>query len=108
MRPFERLAHAVGILGLAAFLALASPGVRSVRAEPTAAAQCDLSKPLGQEDADLERFLAELRRDYGTRARAGNPDRPEVVVLNGRGYNYGPTPGLTLDEIRAELRQRRP
>jgi hypothetical protein len=107
MRPWERLKAVVGLLAVAAMLLLASPGVRAVRAagpqEPAAAqeqAQCG-STARAPADPEVQAFLAELRREQLERAIAGAGDSG-IVVLNNRGYNYGPASGIELDAIRAE------
>ena len=37
--------------------------------------------------------------------RTGPPGPEDVVVLNGRGYNYGPAPGRDLDPKRIEAQR---
>lgn len=110
MRLFDSLQTLTGAMALAAMLLLASPGVKAVRAagDETAsspAEQCGAaSAPTA--DADLHRFLADLRREQRARGGAGDD---EIVMLNGRGYNYGPPPRIGLDPLRAkaaETRQR--
>ena len=91
-----------GLLTFLACFALASPGVEA-EPEPEASAvggQCELSGPL-QVDGQLEAWLLEVRQEQASRARS---QHPEVIVLNNRGYNYGPPQGMQLDLIRAEAR----
>jgi hypothetical protein len=110
MRPFDWLQTLTGAMALAAMLLLASPGVKAVRAagdEPASspAEQCGAASAPSA-DADLDRFLADLRREQRARDSAGDA---EIVMLNGRGYNYGPPPRIDLDLQRAraaETRQR--
>jgi hypothetical protein len=100
----ERGKTAAGLLALAAMLLLASPGVDAVRAEgdpapsSSEAAQCSDVPSFGG-DAEIEALLAELRREQLERIAAGQEG---PVMLNGRGYNYGPAPRIELDLIRAE------
>jgi hypothetical protein len=56
-------------------------------------------------DADLDRFLADLRREQ--RAQGG-AEGAEIVMLNGRGYNYGPPPRIDLDLERARAAEAPP
>ena len=44
-----------------------------------------------------------MRREQLARQRAEG-ERPAIVMLNNRGYNYGPAPSIRLDQIRAEAR----
>ena len=86
-----------GFLTFVACFALASPGVEAEpqpEAEPEAeGGQCELTQPTGI-DGQLEALISEVRLE----------ERPEVIVLNNRGYNYGPSPRMQLDQIRAEAR----
>jgi hypothetical protein len=86
-----------GLLAFIACFALASPGF-DAEPEPQGGegGQCALSQP-SRLDAEVESFVAELRRQ-----RAGQEPSRDVIVLNNRGYNYGPGPGIQLDMIRAE------
>jgi hypothetical protein len=63
--------------------------------------QCSADQPSGA-DAEIEALLAKLRQEEMARI-AEDADGP--IVLNGRGYNYGPPPGIEIDRIRAESRQ---
>jgi hypothetical protein len=97
---------AAGVLSLAAFLALASPGVRVARAEPggaeaPAGAMCraDETPP-----ASGARLAAETLRLLQAQARAGGE---EVVQLNGRGYNYGAPRDLSAELALIEAEARR-
>jgi hypothetical protein len=97
-----------GWLAVAALLLLTSPGVRLVRAdadvlvsEVPAGPSCS-GRSSASIEADLARYIQEARRAAETDpAKAGD----DVVVLNGRGYNYGPAPtpslhGVLLDASR--------
>lgn len=104
MRALKGTATTLGLLSLLASIALLSPGVRVVRAEPAlaqVAGQCG-SSDTGS-DAEVEAFVESLRRKHARSADATD----EVVALNNRGYNYGPPPKVQLDEILAEVRSRR-
>jgi hypothetical protein len=108
MRPFEFAKISLGLLAVGAALLLASPGVRLApaladelvsTAEP--GPQCSVDDPPGA-DAEAQELLARLRQEQMARVAAG-ADSP--IVLNGRGYNYGPPPGIELDRIQAESAQ---
>lgn len=104
MRALEGTATTLGLLSLLGSIALLSPGVRAVRAEPAvaqAAGRCG-SSDTGS-DAEVEAFVESLRREHARSAEAAD----EVVALNNRGFNYGPPPRVELDEILAEVRSRR-
>ena len=105
MRPFEFAKLILGLLAVCATLLLASPGVRVApatadelvsTAEPSP--QCSAGQPPGA-DAEAEALNARLRQEQMARIAVG-ADGP--IVLNGRGYNYGPPPGIELDRIQAE------
>ena len=103
MRPFELFKTVAGALAVAAMLLLASPGVKAVRAagDETAsseAGQCGAAA-VPTADGELEGFLADLRREQQARLVAGETG---IVMLNGRGYNYGPPPRIEIDLLRAE------
>ena len=78
-----------------AMLALSTPGVDVVRAEeaagePVAAGQtCDAAKP-SRPDVTTQLLLQELRRAQAATA----PSADEPIVLNNRGFNYGPPPAI--------------
>ena len=108
MRPFEFAKFVLGLLAVGAALLLASPGVRVAPAaadelvsseEP--GPQCSAGQPLGA-DAQAQELIARLRQEQMARIGTG-ADGP--IVLNGRGYNYGPPPGIELDRIQAESAQ---
>jgi len=108
MRPFERAKIIFGLLAVAAALLLASPGVRLSPAlaeelvsteEP--GPQCSAGQP-PKADAEVAALLAKLRQEQMAQTGAG-ADGP--IVLNGRGYNYGPPPKIELDRIQVESAQ---
>lgn len=92
-----------GLLAFIACFALAAP---SVEAEPPSraaqssepASECSLSQP-PKLDSEVQAFVAELRREH---AQQASGQRGDIIVLNNRGYNYGPPPPMQLDLIRAE------
>jgi hypothetical protein len=108
MQPFESAKIILGLLTVCAALLLASPGVRVAPAladegvsteEP--GPQCSADQPPAA-DAEIEALLEKLRQEQMARMPEA-ADGP--IVLNGRGYNYGPAPGIELDRIQAESRQ---
>ena len=108
MRLANRLGNGIALIALAASFALASPGVNLVRAETLAAqeapAQCHAAaERQHSKDAELAAFLDHLRSQQPQPARG---ERPDVVVLNNRGYNYGPV-RVELDAILSEADARR-
>jgi hypothetical protein len=108
MRPFECAKITLGLLALGAALLLGSPGVQvtPVLAEELVSTdepgpQCSADRPLGA-DAEAKALIARLRQEQMAETSAGAEG---VIVLNGRGYNYGPPPGIELDRIHAESAQ---
>lgn len=104
----KNLTNGIGLLALAASFALASPGVKVVRAETLASeeapAMCAAeAEAKHSKDEAIAEFLDTMRSEPQVRAVQ---HRPEVVMLNNRGYNYG-EPSVELDEILAEARARR-
>jgi len=96
MRAFHRVGRVSGILALAASALLASPGVDAVRAEPphaasgaTPAEQCGGEPARTASQSDLDAFVAKLRREHGAQM-AAEAEAKGIIVLNHRGYNYGP------------------
>jgi hypothetical protein len=108
MRPFESAKIILGLLAVVGALLLASPGVQVAPALAEEAVsteepgpQCSVdAQP--RADAEVEALIAKLRQEQMARAAEG-VDVP--VMLNGRGYNYGPPSGIELDRIQAEARQ---
>jgi hypothetical protein len=108
LRITTRLGNGIGLIALAASFALASPGVKVVQAQTLASqepqAQCGAADPRRVSvDADLEAFLSELRSEQ---VRSDPGARADIVVLNNRGYNYGPT-RVDSDALLAEYRENR-
>lgn len=110
MRPFPLLRDSIGLIAVAASIALASPGVNVVQAATPVAdrakpAQCGAAAATPA-DPQIQAFLAQLRAEHEAReqppAAAADDD---FIVLNNRGYNYGPPRGIELDVIRAEARR---
>jgi hypothetical protein len=99
---------AAGVLSVAAFLSLASPGVRVARAEspaasaPNGGAMCRADEPPPTSGA---RLATETLRLLQEQARAAGEE--EVVVLNGRGYNYGGPRDLAAELALIEAEARR-
>ena len=60
--------------------------------------QCSAGQPPGA-DTEAAALIAQLRQEQMVRIAAGGHD---PIVLNGRGYNYGPPPGIDLARIQAE------
>jgi hypothetical protein len=98
-----------GFLSLAGTLLLTSPGVKLVRAEdadpPPAPAAAQ--GPSCREDAPpaspgIAALKARLRQQAASQANSSDED---VVVLNNRGYNYGPPPGLEPGLLELERRR---
>ena len=106
MRPLRDVATILGSLALAGTLALLSPGVRAVRADDAAPAESSIAAegPTceagtvsgGQEIVEflqlIQRLQLEQMADSPAAAAAADGD---FVVLNNRGYNYGPA-GVAL------------
>jgi len=103
MRPRVTIRNAVGLLALAASLALASPGVNVVRAEPerpgdhaatARAGECPAPNAEAAAQPGVARFVTDVRREHASPSKK-LPKRPdgESVVLNTQGYNYGPPRG---------------
>ena len=94
MRVFHRVGRISGIAALAASALLASPGIEAVRAEPRAAGtapaeQCgEATRNPASQQADVDAFVAQLRREHGADL-AAQAEANGIIVLNGRGYNYG-------------------
>jgi hypothetical protein len=79
----------LGLASLVATLLLLPIGVEAVRAEdeePVAISADEASAPLGFVPAVAEGEIEQAPRAMDPRAE----DAPGVIVLNTRGYNYGP------------------
>ncbi len=97
---WNRLSNAVGLICLAMTLLLLPAGVRVVRADDEAEARASVTPPLPTPPAselatpqkpvvaqvvEIDEAKEALRRDS-----VGTAGEPGVIVLNTRGYNYGP------------------
>jgi hypothetical protein len=93
-------------------LALSSPGVRAVRADPGLVSELAPGPSCSAESADatdavLRAALEQARLRAGERAAARTQaGEQEPVALNNRGYNYGP-PDDPLHAIREILAEQR-
>jgi hypothetical protein len=106
MRGFDLFKNGVGVIAVVLFLALASPGVQIVpiasAEEPISAAppapRCEAGNPVSADESMAA--VVERLRDRS------DPDgsRGKIVMLNNRGYNYGPHNSIDLDRIVAEGR----
>ena len=95
MRPI------VGFLAVFLTLALASPSivVTSAAGDPDASQSCSVQDA----EAPVVRLEEAIRAEQ-LKALAERPstDDAEIVVLNNRGYNYGPAPRPNLEQIQLE------
>ncbi len=102
MRAWEKVKTAIGGTALVAMVLLLSPGVHLVKAgeselqlESSEAAAC--SDPSLSANAPRRVNLNSLR----SRVASGSPEPKNIVVLNGRGYNYVPArPADALEATR--------
>jgi hypothetical protein len=101
MRRKPHVSNVLGSLAVAGMLALLSPGIEIVRADdgPVAAEAVSSSDGLACEAGTIdgaEEVAEYLRRIQQLQIEEGNQDAPnggagdEAIVLNNRGYNYGP------------------
>jgi hypothetical protein len=107
MGSWSRIRNTFGLLAVGASIALASPGVKAVRAEGSVAqaapgGQCSASRPAASMDAEINAVNEQLRLQQADQ----NASDGDFVALNNRGYNYGPRRGIQLDAIQAETSQR--
>jgi len=99
----------------AGLLAGAVLGVALAAKPPWASAQSsDASEGMASEDAaqcgttdalSADAAMAQVQQDL-LAAQQGQPESDEgsdYVVLNNRGYNYGPPPGIRIDSLLLEL-----
>ncbi len=115
MRSIGRVGNALGFVALAASFLLASPGVTIVRAqtvaEQAAPEQCNAAARRQGLDARTDAFIDQLRLEHGSRAvprlAAAAAGAERFQVLNNRGYNYGPSPGVAVDTVLADVEARR-
>lgn len=108
MRPRPSPGTIAGLLSLAGALLLTSPGVKLVRAEDTdpPPAPAAASGPSCREGAptaapEVAALIARLREQVAAEASSS---REDFVVLNNRGYNYGPPPSPESGLLEAERR----
>lgn len=107
-----RIRNTVGLVALGASLALASLGVNTVRAEPQGrtadaapirSAECPVPGTAAPAAPGTDAFVGQLRREHASPYRkVGNRPDGEWVVLNTRGYNYGPPRGTAPGPAPAE------
>lgn len=104
-RPWPKARTAAGFLSLAATLLLSSPGVKLVRAEdadpppaPAAAEGPTCRADAPPTAAGVAELIARARQQATTQANSSNED---FVVLNNRGYNYGPPPSIESGLVEA-------
>ena len=110
-KRWRRLGDVLGAACLVATLSLLSPGVRLVRAEDEALMSVDPGLAAAAERAAAAPVAAPAYpvvpgSDVETARRPGVPgieSQPGVVVLNTRGFNYGPPPTpLSPEALRQE------
>ena len=94
-RPVPLLVEAIGWVTLVVALSLLSWGVAyRAEAEPAASADgptCSVPQASGEHlTLQLEQQIEMLRAQVAANASEAGEDAP--IVLNGRGYNYRPTP----------------
>jgi hypothetical protein len=58
-------------------------------------AECRVSEPLPPAAVVMDRIVTQLQAEQ----EQGLAGAGELVVLNGRGYNYGPPPGVGIDPM---------
>lgn len=114
MSVSERFRNTLGILAVLASLALASPGVRVVKAEPVAASASEAGGQCPAADAgaaarasQVQDFLARVRAEQAQAGQPGESDGPNIIVLNNRGYNYGSGSPMALDQVLIDAQRER-
>ena len=99
-------ASVVAGLVLSAALAVSSPWASAesgapVEATSADAAQCGGPIELPSPDAEI---LELMQQDLDAgRQQPGATPESDYVVLNGRGYNYGPPPGVSFETLIRDL-----
>ncbi len=116
MRPSIDPVTLGGVLALAGVLLLGSPGVR-VRAEEPASvssAQVEEPAPVCQATAalnasfDASHLIESYRQQaLGQQALAAASSSDQPILLNGRGYNYGPPPSVDAARLAFEAGRQR-
>jgi hypothetical protein len=114
MRPLRYVTTILGILALAGTLALLSPGVRAVRADDAASAESSLAAEgptcqagtvsNGQEVVEFLQLIQRLQLEEMAASPGATDPGGDFVVLNNRGYNYGPAGVALPDAIELESR----
>jgi len=115
MRPIRDLTTILGSLALVWTLALLSPGVRAVRAEDGAAPaessvaadgpSCEAGAVNG--GREIVEYLQHIQRLQLERMAASSDSSDagaDFVILNNRGYNYGPASVTFPEAIELESR----
>lgn len=115
MRPSMDVPTVLGTLAVLVTLSLSGPGVSVVRASDDALVSRDVVTPLPEDGptcsagapadavpAELQAIMERARLE--ALADAGNQSGPHGIVLNNRGYNYGPAPTLNPATLDAERR----
>ena len=95
------------VSSFALIAALTASGVgaesdREAAAGEQTVAECSASQPV---DVQIQAAIERLRHEQ--RLQAPSQQSGDVIVLNNRGYNYGSSPGVELDQVRAEARSSR-
>jgi len=98
MRRSPDLTTLIGSLALAGTLALLSPGIEAVRADDAPEVStdsegltCEAGTIRGGEEVTAElRRIQQLQIEQMKQAAPGSEADGEAIVLNNRGYNYGP------------------
>jgi hypothetical protein len=107
MRPLRDVTTILGSLALAGTLALLSPGVHAVRADDAAPAESSIAAegPTceagtvsgGQEISEFLQLIQRLQLEQMAASPNAADADGDFIVLNNRGYNYGPA-GVALPE----------
>ncbi len=106
MRPFRDATTILGSLALVGTLVLLSPGIRAVRADDTSApAESSLAAdgPTceagtvsgGQQILEYLQHIQRLQLEQTAASPPASDAGGDLVMLNNRGYNYGPV-GMAL------------
>ncbi len=114
MRPLRDVTTILGSLSLAGTLALLSPGVHAVRADDAVSAESSLAAegPTceagtvsgGQEIVDFLQLIQRLQIEQMAASPGATDAGGDFVILNNRGYNYGPAGAALPGAIELESR----
>jgi hypothetical protein len=86
------------LLTLVALVVLAA---RSPSAAPAAVAQVEgVSCQMKEDGPTVQELMEQVIQQ---RMRNGGDEEPDYVVLNNRGYNYGPAPGVDFDSLMVDV-----